>query len=159
MSVFSLFRCDGCNNEAVGDVFTRKFESLSGRGYGFGRYEYTDVRHTTPDGWVAFDFATGCTYCPDCLSAIGGDGGAGMNEHRSTITVYAGECMRAIDAIGGDPATVVELVKLARDLHECADNSVPAHDEDHDQCMDAEYWEERTRALLARIQPKEQNNG
>lgn len=70
MSVFALYRCDECFAEATGDRLARRFVSMSGRGYGFGHYEFDDARTAAPDGWMAYDPYTGCTYCPACAESL-----------------------------------------------------------------------------------------
>lgn len=69
MSVKVTFECDGCFAEAGEPVSVkRRFESFSGRGHGFGVEE--KVSDLAPDGWIAFDPFTSCTYCPDCWASI-----------------------------------------------------------------------------------------
>lgn len=71
MTVTVNFKCDGCDKQAPGKTFLRRhFESLSGRGYGFGTYRTDTVEDVKPDGWHAFDPYTGCCYCPECWESI-----------------------------------------------------------------------------------------
>ncbi len=70
MSISFLYRCDGCNNEAVSGHVRRTFESFSGRDCGFGAYRVdADPIRDAPDGWIAF-CAIGCTYCQDCAASL-----------------------------------------------------------------------------------------
>lgn len=63
------FRCGGCDATATGKL-VRRFVSLSGRSWGIGRYHETTAQEAAPEGWVAFDPYTQCTYCPSCWSEI-----------------------------------------------------------------------------------------
>ena len=74
MSVTVKFTCDGCFKEEVGTTFlSRHFDSLSGKGYGFGTWRTDTPQDVAPEGWVAFDPYTGCCYCPECWAEIEGD--------------------------------------------------------------------------------------
>lgn len=72
MGVTVVFSCGGCDATANGTKPIRKeFRSFSGRGYGFGRAVITPlVEDVAPEGWVAFDPYTYCTYCPKCWNEI-----------------------------------------------------------------------------------------
>lgn len=73
------FDCGGCDaKETVHTSISREFTSFSGRSFGFGTYNLTPssskmVKAATPDGWVAFDPYTSCTYCPKCWASIEGE--------------------------------------------------------------------------------------
>ncbi len=70
MSIRFLYRCDGCNNEAVSGHVSRTFESFSGRDHGFGVHRVeANPERDAPDGWIAFCIL-GCTYCPDCAKEL-----------------------------------------------------------------------------------------
>ncbi len=65
------FSCGGCFSQAEGTrALLREFESISGRSYGIGSYRYDTPQDVAPDGWIAFDPYTGCTYCPKCWGEI-----------------------------------------------------------------------------------------
>ena len=65
------FSCCGCDAVAKGtEGLRRQFLSITGRDYGFGSYRYDTAEDVTPEGWIAFDPYTGCTYCPDCWASI-----------------------------------------------------------------------------------------
>ncbi len=65
-----MFQCDGCLAEAEGKSPSSEFISFSGRSYGFGSRHESPIRELSPDGWIAFDPYTGCTYCPECWKSI-----------------------------------------------------------------------------------------
>ena len=68
------FKCGGCPKEAEGTTWLRRrFVSISGKSYGIGHYEYDTAEDVMPEGWVAFDPWTGCTYCPECWIDLKGD--------------------------------------------------------------------------------------
>ncbi len=71
MSVTVKFQCSGCWKEADGTTsLRRRFQSITGKSYGFGTW-HTDIpEDVAPEGWVAFDPYTGCCYCPDCWAEI-----------------------------------------------------------------------------------------
>lgn len=68
------YSCGGCSKvESVdGGMVNNKFHSISGQDWGFGRYETAmpDVVALAPEGWIAFDPWTQCTYCPACWADI-----------------------------------------------------------------------------------------
>lgn len=66
------FACGGCDAKAEGTTFLRKrFMSLSGRDHGIGGPVWdVGVDDVVPEGWVAFDPYTYCTYCPKCWEEI-----------------------------------------------------------------------------------------
>jgi len=66
----TIFQCDECFTESPGDELTREVRSITERSSGLGTYRYTTAREVAPDGWVAFDPYTGCTYCPKCWAEI-----------------------------------------------------------------------------------------
>jgi len=67
-----LFSCDGCHAEAVGtSPLRREFVSVTGRSYGLGSYRPANsIEDVTPEGWIAYDPYTQCTYCPKCWAEI-----------------------------------------------------------------------------------------
>lgn len=69
MGVEVTFSCGGCDATATGRL-ERRFESANGKGWGFGRYVESTAQDAAPDGWVAFDPYTSCTYCPKCWAEI-----------------------------------------------------------------------------------------
>ncbi len=72
MSVTVTFRCGGCDEMADGTRSIRKiFKSVSGRSYGIGTAGVESVEAVTPEGWVAYDPFTYCTYCPACAAGLG----------------------------------------------------------------------------------------
>lgn len=72
MSTYCIYQCGGCDAEAKSRALSRRFESVSGRSYGFGRWIYDTPESVAPAGWVVFDPYTGCTYCPSCWREIEG---------------------------------------------------------------------------------------
>jgi hypothetical protein len=65
------FECGGCFAKAQGTTWLkREFVSVSGRSHGIGSYRYDTPEDVAPEGWIAFDPYTGCTYCPKCWSEI-----------------------------------------------------------------------------------------
>jgi hypothetical protein len=72
-----IFRCDGCHKEEIGTApLRREFRSLSGRSWGIGgSVKVNPVENVTPEGWVAYDPYTYCTYCPECWKSIIEGGG------------------------------------------------------------------------------------
>lgn len=71
MSVSVKFSCDGCDKISNGTGnLKREFQSITGRGYGFGSWKIDGAQDVAPDGWVSFDPYTGCCYCPDCWDGI-----------------------------------------------------------------------------------------
>ena len=75
MTVDVIFRCSGCDATARGTApLRREFRSLSGRTYGFGYpVAANNVEDVVPEGWVAYDPWTYCTYCPDCYAYVVGE--------------------------------------------------------------------------------------
>lgn len=74
MPVKVIFECGGCDAKAEGkDRLRVAFRSVSGRSHGFGRaVPVNTVEDITPDGWVAYDPWTYCTYCPKCYAEVCG---------------------------------------------------------------------------------------
>ena len=71
MTVKVTFECGGCFAKVEGTRWLqRRFDSLNGKGYGFGVYRTETPEDVAPDGWVAFDPYTGCCYCPACWADI-----------------------------------------------------------------------------------------
>lgn len=72
MGVRVIFECGGCDAKAEGtDRLRQEFRSVSGRSYGFGRaIPANTVEDVTPEGWIAYDPWTYCTYCPECFDSI-----------------------------------------------------------------------------------------
>jgi hypothetical protein len=63
-------RCDGCDAETHSEPIRKRFESVSGRSYGFGSWRAPDVDAAVPAGWVWSDPYTSCTYCPKCWAGL-----------------------------------------------------------------------------------------
>ena len=74
MPVEVIFRCDGCPKEEKGTgPLRREFRSVSGRSWGIGGpVDANRIEDVTPEGWIAFDPYTYCTYCPECWKGIVG---------------------------------------------------------------------------------------
>lgn len=71
MSIYIEFRCDGCEAKTEQTRMPqRRFESVNGKGWGFGHYHTDKIEDVVPDGWHAFDPFTGCCYCPTCWTEI-----------------------------------------------------------------------------------------
>lgn len=73
MSVHCVYECSGCFAKAEGRTMERHFDSFNGKGYGFGVYRYDTAQDAAPDGWMAYDPHTGCTYCPACVNEVFGE--------------------------------------------------------------------------------------
>jgi hypothetical protein len=69
MGVVAEYLCDGCDARATARL-TSEFVSVSGRGHGFGARVEDKASKVAPEGWVAFDPYTGCTYCATCWADI-----------------------------------------------------------------------------------------
>ena len=82
MTVTVKFSCGGCDATAEGTTWLRKeFRSITGRSWGFGRpVPVNTVEDVTPEGWIAYDPYTYCTYCPKCWADIEADIEAGAEE-------------------------------------------------------------------------------
>lgn len=63
------FECGGCDATETAHL-QRHFHSVTGRSWGIGHYTYDTPQDVAPDGWIAFDPYTGCTYCPACWKSI-----------------------------------------------------------------------------------------
>ncbi len=71
MPVTITLECGGCFAKTEGTAaLRREFVSLSGQDHGWGQFRTGTVEDITPDGWVAFDPYTQCTYCPACWAGI-----------------------------------------------------------------------------------------
>ena len=67
-----IFKCGGCDAQAVGTGPLRRcFERAIPTG-GFGVWKWARPETVTPEGWVAADPYTGCCYCPTCWAGIEG---------------------------------------------------------------------------------------
>lgn len=64
-----IFECGGCFKKASARM-KRKFISITGKSWGFGSAHTDTIEEITPDGWIAFDPYTYCTYCPECWASI-----------------------------------------------------------------------------------------
>lgn len=65
------FECGGCFKKEPGTKWiSQHFQSFSGRSYGIGSYVRDTIEDVTPEGWIAFDPYTQCTYCPECWASI-----------------------------------------------------------------------------------------
>lgn len=65
-----LFSCGGCDATAEGTGPLRRNPSNT-------------VEDVTPEGWVAFDPYTYCTYCPKCWAKIEGGDDDNAHPHRA----------------------------------------------------------------------------
>jgi len=74
VTVVVTYSCGGCSATATApeQVIRSEFRSLSGQSHGIGRQrqEPPRIASLAPEGWVAFDPWTACTYCKDCWAAI-----------------------------------------------------------------------------------------
>ena len=70
-----IFECGGCDAKAEGtDRLRLEFRGVTGRNYGFGRpVAANTVDDVVPEGWVAYDPWTYCTYCPKCYAEVVGE--------------------------------------------------------------------------------------
>ena len=64
-----IFSCGGCDATATAWL-QRRFVSISGKSWGLGSYHEDTPQEVAPEGWIAFDPHTSCTYCPDCWAEI-----------------------------------------------------------------------------------------
>ena len=63
--------CGGCEAEQETQPIRKKFKSITGRSWGIGNFEITDIEKLADiEGWILFDPYTQCTYCPDCWKSI-----------------------------------------------------------------------------------------
>ena len=66
-----IMTCDGCVTEHTTEPVFRRFESLTGKSYDIGSFQYPTITEVVePTGWVWSDPHTGLTYCPTCWKAI-----------------------------------------------------------------------------------------
>ena len=71
MTTKLLLSCDGCHAKVTSERWLqRRFNSFSGKGYGFGVWEHDTPQDIAPEGWIISDPYTGCTYCPECWVEI-----------------------------------------------------------------------------------------
>jgi len=72
VSVKITFECSGCHAKSDGTSAIRgHFVSITGRDYGFGSMQQDrSIQSVAPEGWLAWDPYTGCTYCPSCWQSI-----------------------------------------------------------------------------------------
>lgn len=74
-----FFECGGCSAKTQPQRLSSRFQSMFGdKGWGFGHWVNQKPEDVAPEGWVAFDPYTRCTYCPDCWKEI--EGGAGVSK-------------------------------------------------------------------------------
>ena len=66
------FNCGGCNAVEKGTSWLkREFVSVNGKSHGFGSFQMVNTpQDLAPEGWIAFDPVTSCTYCPECWAEI-----------------------------------------------------------------------------------------
>ena len=72
MTIKTIFECGGCFKKEEGKIPQSRFVSLSGKSWGFGSYHQDSFSDVAPEGWIAFDPYTQCTYCPECWGEIEG---------------------------------------------------------------------------------------
>jgi hypothetical protein len=71
MSTTLHLKCDGCEAEVHSEPIKKRFESVSGRSYGFGTWQQPVIDEVVQStGWVWSDPYTSCTYCPKCWDAV-----------------------------------------------------------------------------------------
>ena len=71
MTIDVQFSCGGCEAKATGQLKSN-FEGFNGKSYGWGVRRETTAQEAAPEGWIAFDPYTFCTYCPTCWAGIEG---------------------------------------------------------------------------------------
>lgn len=83
MTIRIILSCDGCHIDAEPcNLPHRKFNSFSGKGYGFGVWTNPGIEDVPfPEGWVPVDPYTGCTYCPKCWAEIEGEAATHDKSH------------------------------------------------------------------------------
>lgn len=72
MPITLTFSCGGCEATAAGTAPLYCAANVVGRSHGMDRVRFT-VDHPqkcAPEGWVAYDPYTSCTYCPGCWKVI-----------------------------------------------------------------------------------------
>jgi len=69
MGLRLIYECGGCDATAEAHM-ERHFDSFNGKGYGFGKWREDRPQDVAPDGWIAYDPWTSCTYCPACWAEI-----------------------------------------------------------------------------------------
>lgn len=92
MSITATLRygCGGCFRVEEIEIphLKSRFHGFYGQEHGFGYWvnEHIDAEKHCPEGWMAFDPYTRCTYCPECVESIWPD-----PEERHGIRVTVGE--------------------------------------------------------------------
>ena len=66
------YSCDGCDAKETGQLKST-FVGINGMSYGWGVRHETTAQEAAPEGWIAFDPYTLCTYCPECWAGIEAD--------------------------------------------------------------------------------------
>ena len=66
------FRCGGCEAQAEGTTFLQRKRTVTVQGADGSWGYYTDPKaeDVMPEGWIAFDPWTQCTYCPKCWADL-----------------------------------------------------------------------------------------
>ncbi|MDX1406789.1 MAG: hypothetical protein R3330_01615 [Saprospiraceae bacterium] len=62
-----IFECSGCHEAAEPVMLQSERVPLGGSFY---TYREPSMQDIAPEGWVAFDPYTQCTYCPACWESI-----------------------------------------------------------------------------------------
>ena len=71
MGIKTWFHCDGCDEVEQGKDLERNFKRVGHDEHGNWGVTYdTTAVDATPDGWIAFDPYTKCTYCPTCWAEL-----------------------------------------------------------------------------------------
>lgn len=68
------YACGGCGAVEIVEIprLTSRFHGFNGKDHGFGvwKNQTVDAVEHRPEGWMAFDPYTRCTYCPECIARI-----------------------------------------------------------------------------------------
>lgn len=74
VKVTLTYACGGCDAVEVVEIdrLSSRFHGFNGQEHGFGHWqnETVDAEAHCPEGWMAFDPYTRCTYCPECIEKI-----------------------------------------------------------------------------------------
>ena len=79
MSVSIVLNCDGCEASTQGGSMYRHLGPRVGHSLYLRPTLEAAFEAAVPDGWVAYDPWTYCTYCPDCWESIVVDTAAGVH--------------------------------------------------------------------------------
>lgn len=83
MSITLEFKCGGCLVKAKGTKTLNPARAL--RGGWIAEGEAAKAQDAAPEGWIAFDPWTHCTYCPACWDYVRGAGETEEEESKEGV--------------------------------------------------------------------------